>query len=158
MSHAFCRSMYFQMLSDIKHFSKCLQILLSHPISSGEGTEQKNPFRADLTTLSSRDLNQHQAFMHCYTAFVQSLSCNPHFLQPICMHFLFYFAPNVFTWQVLKDPIRFVTFLFLADVFLWKSLTWASASINAPHTSPNHSLLINHRLRTCLTWFWVHCP
>ncbi len=80
MSHALRRSMYFQMLSDIKHFSHCLQITAESSGLIREGTEQKNPFRADLTTVSSRDLNQHPLYsMHRYSAFAPELILQPMF-------------------------------------------------------------------------------
>lgn len=92
MSHELRRSMYFQMPSDIKHFSHCIQITAeSSGLVRGEGTEQKNPFWADLTTVSSRALNQHPLyFMHRYSAFAPELILQPK---------LFGFAPNIFTRQ-----------------------------------------------------------
>ncbi len=71
-----CISKCFQILST----SHIVRLLLSHLVSSGEGTEQKNPFRADLTTVSSRDLNQHPLYsMHRYSAFAPELILQPMF-------------------------------------------------------------------------------
>lgn len=94
-----CISKCFQILSS-SHI--VYRLLLSHLVSSGEGTEQENPFRADLTTVSSRDLNQHPLyFMHRYSAFAPELILQPKF---------FDFAPNRFTRQ---DPIWSLTLTFL---------------------------------------------
>lgn len=105
MSHELGRSMYFQMLSDIKHFSHCLQITAesSRLIRGGNRAKESLQGWFNNSILQRfKSASSLHAPLLCIILY-QSLSCNPHFLQPICMQF--FFAPNIITWQVLFDSL-----------------------------------------------------
>lgn len=112
MSHELRISMYFQMLSDIKHFSHYLQITAesSRLIRGGNRAKESLQGWFNNSILQRfKSASSLHAPLLCIILY-QSLSCNPHFLQPICMHFFFFFCTK---HNHMTSFIWFITFLFL---------------------------------------------